>query len=329
MQKCLEEDYGFTGGTVDKLESIPGYKIGIDIDEFKENVKKVGISLIGQTLNLAPADKKIYALRDAISCVDSIPLIASSIMSKKIASGANKLVLEVMVGSGAFMQTEQEAIELSKQMNLIAKLANKQTICVLTNMNEPLGRSVGNTLEIIEVIESLKGNISDDVKVVVCTLGAYMLKMAGKGDDIEKNKKIIESQILNGKGYNKFKELVAKQGGIIDYIEDTNLFERAKYEYQIISDKKGFVKKVDARTVGEVSVLLGAGRTNKEDNIEKEVGILLHKKVGDKVEAGEPLATVCINNMQKIEETKKRLFKAYEIVAEEVIRPKEILGIIK
>lgn len=289
----------------------------------------MGISLIGQTLNLAPADKKIYALRDAISCVDSIPLIASSIMSKKIASGANKLVLEVMVGSGAFMQTEQDAIKLSEQMNSIAKLVNKETVCVLTNMNEPLGRTVGNTLEIIEVIESLKGNISDDVKEVVCTLGAYMLSMTGKGEDIEKNKKIIENQILNKEGYNKFKELVAKQGGIIDYIEDTNLFEKSKYEYQIVSDKNGFVKKVDARTVGEVSVLLGAGRTNKEDNIEKEVGILLHKKVGDKVEVGEVLATVCINNMENVEEVKNRLYKAYEIVTEKVIRPKEILGIIK
>lgn len=329
MQKCLEEDFGFTGGTIDKLESIPGYKTGIDINEFKETIKEIGISLIGQTLNLTPADKKIYALRDAISCVDNIPLIASSIMSKKIASGANKLVLEVMVGSGAFMKTKLEAIELSKQMNEIGKLANKETICVLTNMNEPLGKSVGNTLEIIEVVQSLKGNINPDVKEVVCTLGAYMLKMAGKGENIEENKKVIEEQILNGKGYEKFKELVNKQGGDINYIENTELFTKALYEIQVISNRTGFIKELDARTIGETSVLLGAGRVNKEDKIQNEVGIILNKKVGDEVKEGEVLAVVHSNSIEKAEEASKKIQLAYEIVVENVKRPEAILGIIE
>lgn len=314
---------------MDKLESIPGYQTGIEIREFKENVKRIGISLIGQTLELAPADKKMYALRDAISCVDSIPLIASSIMSKKIASGANKMVLEVMVGNGAFMKTKQEAIALSKQMNSIGELAGKQTICVLTNMEEPLGTSVGNTLEIIEVIESLKGNIRPDVKEVVTTLGAYMLKMAGKGEDIEKNKKKVEGQIQNGKGYEKWKELVKTQGGVIDYIEDPELFPKALYEYPVVSKQSGYIKKLEARTVGEVSVFLGAGRMKKEDEIEKEVGIRLYKKIGDKVEEGEIIASIYANKMEKAEEATKRLEKAYEISTEKVKRPKVILGIVE
>ena len=187
MQRCLEEGFGFTGGTIDKLESIPGYKTNIKIDEFIKNVENIGISLIGQTLNLAPADKKLYALRDTIACVDNIPLIASSIMSKKIASGANKIVLEVTVGSGAFMKTIEKAEELAKMMIRIGKLANKETVCILTNMNEPIGHSIGNTLEVIEAIEALNGNMDEDVKDVVLELGAYMIKLAGKGNNIEIN----------------------------------------------------------------------------------------------------------------------------------------------
>ena len=176
---------GFTGGTIDKLEAIPGYDTSIDIDTFKQNVKSIGISLIGQTLNLAPADKKIYALRDTISCVENMSLIASSIMSKKIAAGANKIVLDVTCGSGAFMKNEQDAIKLSEIMKKIGELANKETVCVITNMDEPLGKNVGNTLEILEVINALKGNIEKDVQEVVLELGAYMVKLAGKGENIE------------------------------------------------------------------------------------------------------------------------------------------------
>lgn len=329
VAKMSGRGLGFTGGTVDKLESIPGYKTGLAMDEFKQNIKEIGISLIGQTLDLAPADKKIYALRDATCCVESIPLIASSIMSKKIASGADKVVLEVMCGNGAFMKTKQEAIELSKQMNAIGKLAGKETVCILTNMDEPLGRSVGNILEVIEVVESLKGDISPDVKEVVCTLGAHLLKMAGKGENIEENKEKIEEQIRNGKAYEKWKELVQKQGGVVDYIEDTELFPKARYEYPVISRKSGFVKRVEAKAVGETSVFLGAGRMKKEDDIEKEVGIVLSKKVGDKVEQGEVLAVVYANHKEKAEEAVKKIEEAYEVIEEKVKRPKVILGIVE
>ena len=192
VAKMSGRGLGATGGTKDKLEAIPGYRTEIGIEEFIENVKKIGIRLIGQTLNLAPADKKLYALRDTISCTANIPLISSSIMSKKIAAGANKIVLDVTCGSGAFMKTLQEAEELSKTMIDIGKLANKETVCIITNMDQPLGTMVGNTLEVIEAVEALKGNMQDDVKNVVLELGAYILKLDGKGDNIQKNKEKIE-----------------------------------------------------------------------------------------------------------------------------------------
>jgi pyrimidine-nucleoside phosphorylase len=227
VAKMSGRGLGFTGGTKDKLEAIPGYKTEISIEEFINNVNKVGISLIGQTLNLAPADKKLYALRDTINCTANIPLISSSIMSKKIAAGANKVVLDVTCGSGAFMKDIKDAEELSKTMINIGKLANKETVCVITNMDQPLGKMVGNTLEIIEAIEALKGNMQEDVKNVVLELGAYILKLDGKGNDVEENKKAIEEVIANGKAYKKFLELVANQGGDISYIENTEKFEKA------------------------------------------------------------------------------------------------------
>ena len=229
VAKMSGRGLGYTGGTIDKLESIPGYKTNISEEEFIQNVKKIGISLIGQTMNLAPADKKIYALRDATSTTESIPLIASSIMSKKIAAGANKIVLDVTYGSGAFMKTKERAKELANEMIEIGRLAGRETVAVITPMEEPLGKNVGNNLEVIEAVEALKGNIAEDVKNVVLELGSNMLKLAGKGNDLEDNKSKMMDNILNGKALEKFKELVANQGGDITYIEDTNKFEKAKY----------------------------------------------------------------------------------------------------
>ena len=204
VAKMSGRGLGFTGGTKDKLEAIPGYKTEIDIEEFINNVNKIGISLIGQTLNLAPADKKLYALRDTINCTANIPLISSSIMSKKIAAGANKVVLDVTCGSGAFMKDIKEAEELSETMINIGKLAKKETVCIVTNMDQPLGKMVGNTLEVIEAIEALHGNMQEDVKNVVLELGAYILKLDGKGENIEENKKLIQAVINNGSAYEKF-----------------------------------------------------------------------------------------------------------------------------
>lgn len=320
---------GFTGGTVDKLESIPGYNTNIDISEFINNVKNIGISLMGQTLNLAPADKKIYALRDTISCVESIPLIASSIMSKKIAAGAEKIVLEVTVGSGAFMKNIEEAAKLSETMIGIGNLADKETICILTNMNQPIGYSIGNSLEVIEAVEALNGNMQDDVKDIILSLGSYMMKLAGKGDDIEQNKKMIMENINNKKALNKFKELIKNQGGDVSYIEDTSKFEKAKYIIPIKSEKMGYIKSMDNEKIGYISSSLGAGRLKKEDKINDKVGIIINKKIGDRVNVGDVLGFIHSDDIEVGNNAVKEMQNCYRFSNEYVEKQKHILGIIK
>ncbi len=329
VAKMSGRGLGATGGTKDKLEAIPGYRTEIGIDEFIENVKKIGISLIGQTLNLAPADKKLYALRDTISCTANIPLISSSIMSKKIAAGANKIVLDVTCGSGAFMKTVGEARELSKTMIDIGKLANKETVCIITNMDQPLGTMVGNTLEVIEAIEALKGNMQDDVKNVVLELGAYILKLDGKGDNIQENKEKIEQVISNGEAYRKFLQLVENQGGDISYIENTEKFTKAKYKMQVEAVKTGYVQKLNAEDVGKIAMHLGAGRMKKEDNIDYAVGIELLKKVGCQVEQGETIAYIYADDEQKGREAVEKLQQTYEIGEQNVEKVADIIEIIE
>lgn len=329
VAKMSGRGLGFTGGTKDKLEAIPGYRTEIDIPEFIENVKKIGISLIGQTLNLAPADKKLYALRDSINCTANIPLISSSIMSKKIAAGANKVVLDVTCGSGAFMKDIKEAEELSNAMIGIGKIANKETVCIITNMDQPLGSMVGNTLEVKEAIEALKGNMKEDVKDVVLELGAYILKLDGKGDNIEENKKAIEEVVANGKAYQKFLELVKNQGGDITYIENTEKFEKAKYKMEVRIEQEGYIRKLNAEEVGKIAMHLGAGRVRKEDDIDYSVGVELIKKVGDFVEKGNIVAYVHANEEQKGKEAVEMLKEKY-IIGNDRIEPiKSILEIIQ
>ena len=329
VAKMSGRGLGATGGTKDKLEAIPGYRTEIGIDEFIENVKKIGISLIGQTLNLAPADKKLYALRDTISCTANIPLISSSIMSKKIAAGANKIVLDVTCGSGAFMKTVGEARELSRTMIDIGKLANKETVCIITNMDQPLGTMVGNTLEVIEAIEALKGNMQDDVKNVVLELGAYILKLDGKGDNIQENKEKIEQVISNGEAYRKFLQLVENQGGDISYIENTEKFTKAKYKMPVEAVKNGYVQKLNAEDVGKIAMHLGAGRMKKEDNIDYAVGIELLKKVGCQVEQGETIAYIYADDEQKGREAVEKLQQTYEIGEQNVEKVADIIEIIE
>ena len=291
---------GFTGGTVDKLESIPGYNTNVPVEEFIDNVKKIGISLIGQTLNLAPADKKLYALRDTISCTESIPLIASSIMSKKIASGANKIVIDVTSGSGAFMKNVDSAMKLANVMTKIGELAHKETKCIITDMNQPVGHAVGNILEVIEAIKILKGiELPEDIEKIITELGANMLLLANKVSNIEEGKAKILENLKNGKGYEKFVQLVQNQGGDISYIENTDKFNKARFILPIIANKSGIVSKLDALTIGKLSVYLGAGRIKKEDKIEPEVGFVLNKKIGDSVENGEVLGYVHANDEKK------------------------------
>lgn len=313
VAKMSGRGLGFTGGTADKIESIPGYNTEISEKEFIDNVKNIGISLITQTLNLAPADKKIYALRDTIACTESIPLIASSIMSKKIASGANKIVLDVTCGYGAFMKDIKSAKELSNTMIKIGKLANRETVCIITNMNEPLGFAVGNSLELIEAIEFLKGNMPEDLKEVMLELGAYMIKLAGKGDNIETNKKILLENIRNGKAYSKFIELVQNQGGNIEYIKDTTKFEKARVKKEVISVSEGYIQEINAEKIGKISCNLGAGRKTKKDNIDLNVGLILNKKVGDYVRIGDKLVTIYAKNVEKAKEAEEKIIKIFKI----------------
>ncbi|MFQ9264147.1 MAG: thymidine phosphorylase [Clostridia bacterium] len=329
VAKMSGRGLGFTGGTVDKMQSIPGYKTEIDIHKFIQNVENVGISMISQTMNLAPADKKLYALRDSISCVESIPLIASSIMSKKIASGAEKIVLDVTVGKGAFMKNMENAKELANEMIEIGKLANRETVCVLTNMNEPLGYAVGNNLEVIEAIDFLKGKMPEDLKQVVLELGAYMINLAGLGEDLEENKNKMLENISNGKAYDKFVEMVKNQEGDISYLEDTSKFEKAKIIEPIMAKQDGYIQEINAEEIGKVTCGLGAGRVKKEDIIDYSVGVILNKKVADKVSKGDILGYIHSNSKEKFEEAERKLEQIIKINENEIEKEPTIFGICK
>lgn len=303
VAKMSGRGLGITGGTIDKLESIPGYNTNISVDEFKENVKNIGISIMGQTLNLAPADKKIYALRDTINCTDSIPLIASSIMSKKIAAGASKIVIDVTCGSGAFMKNKEDAQKLADIMTRIGELTNRKTICIITDMNQPVGYAVGNDLEVIETIDILQGKyMPKDVEHIITTLGANILLLANKVNSIEEGKKLILENIKNGKAYEKFVELIKNQNGDISYIENTEKFEKAKYIVPIKADKSGVITNLDAYTIGNYVKYLGGGRITKDQEINVKVGFVFKKKVNDTVDQGEIIGYIHSDDEQKINE---------------------------
>lgn len=328
VAKMSGRGLGFTGGTVDKLEAIPGYQTQIEISQFIKNVEQIGISMISQTGDLAPADKKLYALRDSISCVESIALIASSIMSKKIASGAQKIVLDVTVGKGAFMKNMTQARKLANTMIEIGKLANRETICILTNMDEPLGYAVGNSLEVIEAVNFLRGNMPEDLKQVVLELGSYMLKLAQKGENINENKTKLLKNIENGKAYEKFLQLIENQGGDIGYIQNLEKLPKARYLEPIESQGQGVIQEIDSKKVGKLASILGAGREKKEDNIDPLVGIVLTKKVGQEVQKGEVLAYIHANDLEKLEQVKRQLPKIIKISQKEKLFSNTILEVI-
>lgn len=329
IAKMSGRGLGFTGGTADKLNSIPGYKTDVDINNFVKNVENIGISMISQTMNLAPADKKLYALRDSISCVENISLIASSIMSKKIASGANKIVLDVTCGRGAFMKNIEDAKLLANEMIEIGKLADRETISILTNMDEPLGYTIGNNLEVIEAIEFLKGNMPEDLKEVVLELGAYMVKLAGLGDNIKDNKVRLLENINNGKGFKKFVEMVENQCGDISYLENISKFPKAKYIEPIVAKRDGYIQEINAQEVGKIACNLGAGRIRKEDEIDYTAGIKLCKKVSDKVNKGDILAYVYANNEEKLKFGKQTLEDIIKISSDKKTKVPTIFGICK
>ncbi|NLK93642.1 MAG: pyrimidine-nucleoside phosphorylase [Clostridiales bacterium] len=314
IAKMSGRGLGHTGGTIDKLESFPGFSVELSKEKFIENVNNIGLALVSQTGNLAPADKKIYALRDVTATVDSMPLIASSIMSKKIASGANAIVLDVKVGEGAFMKTPGEARALAKEMVDIGKSVGRKTIAVISDMDQPLGYAIGNSLEIIEAINTLKGKGPKDLLELSLVLGSNMLLLAKKVSTIEEGKKLLLENIKNGKALKKLKEFIIAQGGNEEFVDNIDLFEKPSYIIDVKSNSSGVIKKIHSEALGIIAMKLGAGREKKEDSIDLSVGIVLEKKRGDKVSKGEVLAKVYANDNNKGNIAAREILKEIEIV---------------
>ncbi len=328
VAKMSGRGLGHTGGTVDKLESIPGYETAISPDKLIEQTKKVGIALASQSGNLVPADKKIYALRDVTGTVESIPLIASSVMSKKLASGARNIVLDVKVGSGAFMKSIEEARGLANAMVDIGKASGRNVRAILTNMDIPLGNAVGNSLEVIEVIEILKGNGDKNLLDICCNLAAHMASMA-TGIDEEKALWEAYKSIENGTALIKFREWIEAQGGDGRIVDDYSLFGKASVEYEIKAEKDGFISKMDAEKIGSICVDLGGGRKTKDDEIDHTAGIILIKKTGDKVQKGELIAKFYTNNENAIPLAEKDFLSAIEITGRKPAKQKLIYEVVK
>jgi pyrimidine-nucleoside phosphorylase len=302
---------GFSGGTLDKMESIPGYRVNLDTDEFKKQLKEKGIVLTGQSLDLAPADGKLYALRDVTGTVQSIPLIASSIMSKKIAGGAQAVVLDVKIGQGAFMETLDMGRELAAMMERIGDLAGRKTVCMLSDMNQPLGHAVGNALEVAEAIEALHGGGPLDFREHCLQVSAQMLQIGRRTSSLDEGRRMAEKAIADGTAFGKFRVLVEAQAGDVSYVDHPDKLPRARLVETIDSPRSGWLAQVRARDVGEASVALGAGRANKTDKVDHAVGIVVARKVGDRVEEGEALFSIHSNDEGKLAEARNRVLAAH------------------
>lgn len=302
---------GFSGGTLDKLESIPGYRCDLSTEEFIQQLKDVGIVLTGQSLDLAPADGKLYALRDVTGTVQSIPLIASSIMSKKIAAGAQAIVLDVKVGLGAFMQTLPEARDLAEAMVSIGHLAGRKTVALLSDMNQPLGHAVGNALEVVEAIDTLRGGGPEDFREHCLHVSAHMLVLGEKVKTLEEGRQLAERAVEDGGAFEKLRTLVKAQGGDISYVNHPEKFPQAKYVEVVESPKSGYLDQVQARIVGEAAVELGAGRAKKGDPVDHAVGFVIHHKVGERVEKGQPLFTIHAEDETLLAQARERVLAAH------------------
>lgn len=328
VAKMSGRGLGHTGGTVDKLESIPGYNTAVSNDKFFEQVNKIGIALIGQTGNLAPADKKLYALRDVTATVDDRALISASIMSKKLAAGDKNIVLDVKCGSGAFMKTYEDAKKLAETMVNIGKRCGRNIMAVITNMDEPLGRNIGNALEVIEAVDVLRGGGDKDLRELSVTLAANMLSLSF-GRDTDECMKEATNALDSGRAFDKFRELVEAQGGDVDYINDTRRFKKDKCIRDIVSPDDGYVFSADTGMIGEAAVILGAGREKKEDEIDPSAGIILYKKVGDKVNKGELTARLFTSSEERAGSAEKLFLNALKISKNPPENKKLIYGIIK
>jgi pyrimidine-nucleoside phosphorylase len=323
IAKMSGRGLGHTGGTIDKLESIPGFRVAIPTEEFFDIVNKAGISVVGQSGNLAPADKLLYALRDVTATVDSIPLIAASIMSKKLAAGSDCILLDVKTGSGAFMKSIEDSITLAQKMVHIGASAGRKIAALITNMDIPLGNAIGNSLEVIEAVDVLNGNGPEDLTQVSCELAANMLYLADKGT-LEECRSKVKEAISSKAALEKLKDMVKAQGGDVSVIEDTGKFERAEYFYDVIAQGSGVISHINAEEIGVASVALGAGRETKESTIDYHAGILLRKKTGDSVKAGDVLGTLYSSSFEMIE-TGEKLFRAAYTIDPEAKQEKAAL----
>ncbi|HBH6098998.1 TPA: pyrimidine-nucleoside phosphorylase, partial [Enterococcus faecium] len=296
VAKMSGRGLGYTGGTLDKLEAIPGFQIELSDEEFVRIVNESKVAVIGQSGNLAPADKKLYALRDVTATVDSLPLIASSIMSKKIAAGADAIVLDVTTGDGAFMKNIEDARRLAKTMTSIGKLANRETVAVISDMSEPLGEAIGNSLEVVEAIETLQGNGPEDLVEMCYALGSQMVVLAGKAKTTDEARTLLQEALESGKALAKFKEMIQNQGGDPAIVEHPERILTARYTMELPAKQSGVVSKIVANELGIAAMMLGAGRKTKEEDIDHAVGLKLHKKIGDTVTKGESLLTIYSND---------------------------------
>lgn len=328
IAKMSGRGLGFTGGTVDKMESIPGFRIALEPDEFLNQVNEIGMAVIGQTAHITPADKKLYALRDVTATVDNFGLIASSIMSKKLAAGSDAIVLDVKVGDGAFMENLDNAETLANLMVDIGCDAGRRTVAAITEMGQPLGCAVGNALEVIEAIETLKGNGPEDITELAERLAGIMIYLGGKADTPEQGHDMAAEALRSGKGLTQMRRFIAAQGGDSRVVDDYSLFPQAKYKTELKAEKSGYVSKIAARTIGLASQHTGAGRATKEDEIDLAAGILLNKKVGDSVQEGDVLASFYGNDESKLKNAVAEAEKAFEISETQVERPKLIKKII-
>lgn len=329
VAKMSGRGLGHTGGTIDKLEAFDGFDTKVEKDVFVQNVNTLKIAIAGQTANLAPADKKLYALRDVTATVDNISLIASSIMSKKIASGANAIVLDVKTGSGAFMKKEEDAVKLAKEMVAIGSGLGRDTTAIISDMDQPLGRGVGNSLEVIEAIETLKGNGPEDLLDLCLTLGSYMVKAAGKAESAEEGRRMLEETIRSGAALSKLRVLVEAQGGDRTYVDNTDLFKKASIIEPILAPQDGYVSHIEADEIGVATMILGGGRETKDSIIDLSVGFVLEKKRGDRVAQGDTIAYMHGNDEGKMKVAKARVLDAYEFATEQPEKTPFIKGIIK
>ena len=328
IAKMSGRGLGHTGGTIDKLESFSGFSTAIPEQQFKNNVNQIGIAIMGQTADIAPADKKLYALRDVTATVDNMSLIASSIMSKKLASGADAIVLDVKTGSGAFMKKEEDSFALAHEMVKIGNGAGRKTVAIVSDMDQPLGYAVGNALEVQEAIDTLKGNGPEDFVELCLTLGSYMVVAAGKAANASEAKIMLEKVIEDGSAVDKLAEFVEAQGGDKEMVYHPEKLPKASIMEEILSPQDGYIKHIECAEIGICSLILGGGRETKESEIDLSVGLVLCKKVGDYVKSGEVLARIHANDKEKLKIAKERFLKAYSYSNEPIEKQPFIKGIV-